>query len=74
MWRLIRGLGLAYGYNLFAVPNSGMLYLTLDSSTNVIAAYKEAKSIVVRCAIIVDTEAKNTNMRIAGSSASFLKS
>jgi Zn-dependent M16 (insulinase) family peptidase len=49
MWRLIRGLGLSYGYSIFVIPNEGLLYLTLDSATNMTAAYKEAKSIVVYC-------------------------
>ncbi|EZA55862.1 hypothetical protein X777_04081 [Ooceraea biroi] len=46
MWRLIRGLGLSYGYGLAVAPNEGLLYLTLDTATNMAAAYKEAKSIV----------------------------
>lgn len=47
MWRLIRGQGLSYGYNIYPNPVEGLLYLTFYRSTNVVAAYKEAKSIVV---------------------------
>lgn len=47
MWRLIRGLGLSYGYNINPVPNEGLLYLVFYRATNVVAAYKETKSIVV---------------------------
>lgn len=46
MWRLIRGQGLSYSYNIYPKPNEGLLYLTFYRSTNIIAAYKEAKSIV----------------------------
>ena len=46
MWRLIRGQGLSYGYNIYPNPNEGLLYLTFYRSTNIVAAYKEAKSIV----------------------------
>lgn len=47
MWKLIRGQGLSYGYAIYPKPNDGLLYFSLYKSTNVIAAYKEAKSIVV---------------------------
>lgn len=46
MWKLIRGQGLSYGYAIYPKPNDGLLYFSLYKSTNVIAAYKEAKSIV----------------------------
>ncbi|CAK9798548.1 Uncharacterized protein C05D11.1 [Anthophora plagiata] len=46
MWRLIRGQGLSYGYDIYLNPNEGLLYLTFYKSTNIVAAYKEAKSIV----------------------------
>ncbi|XP_076754478.1 uncharacterized protein C05D11.1 [Xylocopa sonorina] len=46
MWRLIRGQGLSYGYNIYPKPNEGLLYLSFYKSTNIVAAYKEAKSIV----------------------------
>ncbi|XP_076234685.1 uncharacterized protein C05D11.1 [Calliopsis andreniformis] len=45
MWRHIRGQGLSYGYNIYPKPSEGLLYLTFYRSTNIIAAYKEAKSI-----------------------------
>lgn len=47
MWRLIRGQGLSYGYNMYPKLNEGLLYLTLSTATNAVAAYKEMKSIVV---------------------------
>lgn len=47
MWRLIRGQGLSYGYNIYLKPNEGLLYLSFYEATNIVAAYKEAKSIVV---------------------------
>ncbi|XP_076642310.1 uncharacterized protein C05D11.1 [Halictus rubicundus] len=46
MWKLIRGQGLSYGYNIYVNANEGLLYLSFYRSTNVIVAYKEAKSIV----------------------------
>ncbi|XP_017886890.1 uncharacterized protein C05D11.1-like [Ceratina calcarata] len=46
MWRLIRGQGLSYGYDIYPKLSEGLLYLTFYKSTNIIAAYKEAKSIV----------------------------
>ncbi|XP_071875981.1 uncharacterized protein C05D11.1 [Bombus fervidus] len=46
MWRLIRGQGLSYGYYIHPKPNEGLLYLSFYKSTNIVAAYKEAKSIV----------------------------
>ncbi|XP_015438659.1 PREDICTED: uncharacterized protein C05D11.1-like [Dufourea novaeangliae] len=46
MWKLIRGQGLSYDCNIYAKPSEGLLHLTFYRSTNIIAAYKEAKSIV----------------------------
>ncbi|XP_046403336.1 uncharacterized protein C05D11.1-like [Ischnura elegans] len=46
MWRQIRGLGLAYGYNINPRIYEGLVYLTLYRSTNVVGAYREAKNIV----------------------------
>ncbi|XP_076165963.1 uncharacterized protein C05D11.1 isoform X2 [Ptiloglossa arizonensis] len=46
MWRLIRGQGLSYGYDMYPNLNEGLLYLVFYRSTNILAAYKEAKSIV----------------------------
>lgn len=48
MWRLIRGQGFSYGFELSLVPNEGLLCLTFYRATNVVAAYKETKSIVVK--------------------------
>ncbi len=47
LWRQIRGAGLAYGYNLSLMPHEGLLYLTLYRATNVSAAFKETKCIIV---------------------------
>ncbi|XP_046677319.1 uncharacterized protein C05D11.1-like [Homalodisca vitripennis] len=47
MWRLIRGLGFAYSYNMIPRPNEGLLYLTFYKATNIIGAYKKTKSILV---------------------------
>uniref|UniRef100_A0A1S4GM16 Uncharacterized protein n=1 Tax=Anopheles gambiae TaxID=7165 RepID=A0A1S4GM16_ANOGA len=46
LWRQIRGQGFAYGYNIVPRPNEGMLYFTLYRASNVVAAYKEAVTIV----------------------------
>ncbi|XP_053684394.1 uncharacterized protein C05D11.1-like [Sabethes cyaneus] len=45
LWRQIRGQGFSYGYNIVPRPNEGLLYFTLYRASNVVAAYKEAKSI-----------------------------
>lgn len=47
LWRQIRGQGFSYGYNIVPRPNEGLLYFTLYRASNVVAAYKEAKSITV---------------------------
>lgn len=47
MWRLIRGIGLAYSYNMLPRPNEGLLYLTFYKATNLVGAYKKTKSILV---------------------------
>lgn len=47
LWRQIRGQGFAYGYNLVPRPNEGLLYFTLYRATNVVAAYRETKNIIV---------------------------
>lgn len=47
MWRLIRGQGLSYGYGIYPKVNEGLLYFSLYKSANVVAAYKEARNIVV---------------------------
>ncbi|XP_053673268.1 uncharacterized protein C05D11.1-like [Anopheles nili] len=46
LWRQIRGQGFAYGYSIVPRPNEGLMYFTLYRSSNVVAAYKEAVSIV----------------------------
>lgn len=50
LWRQIRGQGFAYGYNMMPKPNEGLLYFTLYRATNVVAAFREAKTIIV-CSI-----------------------
>jgi Predicted Zn-dependent peptidases, insulinase-like len=47
MWKQIRGLGHAYSYNMVPRPNEGQLHLTFYRATNVVAAYTEAKNIIV---------------------------
>lgn len=44
-WRQIRGQGLAYGYNMTVKLHSHMLVFTLYRATNVVAAFKQFKSI-----------------------------
>ncbi|KAJ6646667.1 hypothetical protein Bhyg_01880 [Pseudolycoriella hygida] len=46
MWRQIRGAGLAYGYNLNIMPHESLLYFTLYRSTNIVAAYRETKTMI----------------------------
>ncbi|XP_001603808.1 uncharacterized protein C05D11.1 [Nasonia vitripennis] len=46
MWRQIRGQGFAYSYDIYTKPNEGLLYLIFYRATNVVAAYKETKTIV----------------------------
>ena len=48
MWRQIRGQGFAYSYDIYTKPNEGLLYLMFYKATNVVAAYKETKTIIVR--------------------------
>lgn len=45
LWRSIRGLGLAYHYDLLISVCEGLLYLTLYKATDVIAAYQKTKEI-----------------------------
>ena len=47
MWKQIRGQGLSYSYSVFPSTSDGLLYLTLYRATNVVAAYKEARNILV---------------------------
>ncbi|KAJ1519883.1 hypothetical protein ONE63_004123 [Megalurothrips usitatus] len=46
MWKQIRGQGLSYSYSVFPTTHEGLLYLVLYRATNVVAAYKEARSIL----------------------------
>lgn len=46
LWRQIRGQGFAYGYNIVPRPNEGLLYFTLYRATNVVSAYREARSVM----------------------------
>ncbi|XP_015601715.1 uncharacterized protein C05D11.1 [Cephus cinctus] len=46
MWRQVRGQGLAYSYSIFPKPHDGLLYLTFYRAANVVAAYRESKSII----------------------------
>lgn len=48
LWRQIRGQGFAYSYDAVPRPNEGLLYFTLYRCSNVVAAYKEAQTIIVR--------------------------
>lgn len=47
LWRQIRGQGFAYSYSLAPRAHEGLLYFTLYRATNVVAAYRETKAIVV---------------------------
>ncbi|GIY84345.1 uncharacterized protein C05D11.1, partial [Caerostris extrusa] len=46
MWRQIRGLGLAYHYNIYVDPDTGLLYFILSNSTHLLSAYKEGLHII----------------------------
>ncbi|XP_055378206.1 uncharacterized protein C05D11.1-like [Condylostylus longicornis] len=46
LWRQIRGQGFAYCYTLIPRPQEGVLSLSLYRASNVVAAFKEAKSII----------------------------
>lgn len=47
MWKQIRGQGLAYSYSIVPRPNEAKLYFNLYRASNVVAAYKEAKNVIV---------------------------
>ncbi|XP_058458892.1 uncharacterized protein C05D11.1-like [Malaya genurostris] len=70
LWRQIRGQGFSYGYNIVPRPNEGLLYFTLYRATNVIAAYKEAKSITEK-QLHNDAEWDSTLLESARSSLIF---
>ncbi|GFR13936.1 uncharacterized protein C05D11.1 [Trichonephila clavata] len=46
MWRQIRGLGLAYYYDIFLDPDTGLIYFLLGNSIQLFSAYTEALKIV----------------------------
>ncbi|XP_023940312.1 uncharacterized protein C05D11.1 [Bicyclus anynana] len=46
MWKLIRGLGLSYGYGIRPSYNEGRLVFSLYRATNTVAAYTRAQGIV----------------------------
>ncbi|GFS72170.1 uncharacterized protein C05D11.1 [Nephila pilipes] len=46
MWRQIRGLGLAYHYNIYLDPDTGLIYFTVANSTHLLSAYTEGQKIV----------------------------
>lgn len=46
LWKLIRGQGYAYGYNVVPRPYEGLLCATLYRASNVTAAFQEMKSTI----------------------------
>ncbi|EAT39319.1 AAEL008862-PA [Aedes aegypti] len=70
LWRQIRGQGFSYGYNIVPRPNEGLLYFTLYRATNLVAAYKEAKSITEK-QLQPDAEWDSTLLESARSSLIF---
>lgn len=46
-WRVIRGQGFAYSYNMHLNLHEHLLYFTLFKATNLVAAFKQFKSITV---------------------------
>lgn len=46
MWRQIRGQGYVYGYSVIPRPHEGLLSLMFYKATNVVAAYKETRTII----------------------------
>lgn len=61
MWRLIRGQGLSYGYGIYPKVNEGLLYFSLYKSANVVAAYKEARNIVVSNNVTLEKNKQKKN-------------
>ncbi|KXJ72958.1 hypothetical protein RP20_CCG016849 [Aedes albopictus] len=70
LWRQIRGQGFSYGYNIVPRPNEGLLYFTLYRATNLVSAYKEAKSITEK-QLQPDAEWDSTLLESARSSLIF---
>ncbi|KAK3088334.1 hypothetical protein FSP39_017783 [Pinctada imbricata] len=47
LWKNIRGAGLAYHYEVYVKPETGMMYFLLSKSTHVAKAYKEGGDIMM---------------------------
>lgn len=48
LWRNIRGKGLAYGANIYAQPEKGLILLSLYRSAQLVQAYEETAKLIVR--------------------------
>ncbi|XP_060600571.1 uncharacterized protein C05D11.1-like [Ruditapes philippinarum] len=70
MWRQIRGLGLAYHYSMYVLPESGLLYFLLAKSTHIVRAYKEGQDIVMNY-VNGKTELNDIELESAKSSLTF---
>jgi len=46
LWRKVRGLGLAFGYDMTVSPEQGLLLFTLYKSADLCMAYQEAQDII----------------------------
>jgi Zn-dependent M16 (insulinase) family peptidase len=46
MWKQVRGLGLAYHYNIYINVQEGLLYFVLYKSTHLFKAYLESQKII----------------------------
>ncbi|EKX32663.1 hypothetical protein GUITHDRAFT_148450 [Guillardia theta CCMP2712] len=46
MWKLIRGLGLAYSFSIFGDADEGLVYFSLSRSTSPARAFSESKKLV----------------------------
>lgn len=69
MWKQIRGKGYAYGYRMNLVVEQGFLYLILTKSTNIVAAYDAARTLVSQQ--ITDKEWNETLLESARKSLIF---
>jgi len=70
MWRQIRGLGLSYHYSMYVNIEHGLLYFTLQKSTHLANAFKEAKKIT-ESFISGDEDIDETEFEAAKSSLVF---
>ncbi|XP_065176608.1 uncharacterized protein C05D11.1-like [Sycon ciliatum] len=61
MWRLLRGAGLSYDYNVTNASESGLLYFSLSKCTNLLAAYKEGRRLLLSYA---DGEAEFESVKV----------